>query len=134
MSANGPAGAALKGFGAAGAALGGLGVIAGAFGAHGLRAALTPERLAIWHTAANYQLIHALALVATALLLAWRPSRAARVAGWAFLAGVVVFSGSLYLLAVTDVGWLGAITPIGGVAFILGWGALAWAFRGEPVA
>jgi len=117
-------------FGVIGAALGGLAVIAGAFGAHGLRDHLGPAALAIWKTGAEYHLIHAVALVATALLLTWRPSKSARVAAWSFVAGVVVFSGSLYLLAVTDVRWLGAITPIGGTAFIVGWGALAWAFRG----
>ncbi|TNF29454.1 MAG: DUF423 domain-containing protein [Deltaproteobacteria bacterium] len=117
-------------FGVTGAVLGGLAVAAGAFGAHGLREALSPASLAIWKTGAEYHLIHALALVATALTLAWRPSRSARVAAWSFLVGVLVFSGSLYLLAVTDLLWLGAITPIGGVAFIVGWGALAWAFRG----
>lgn len=119
-------------FGVAGAALGALAVIAGAFGAHGLAETLGPMRLGTWKTGAEYHLIHALALVATALTLAWRPSRAARVAAWSFLVGILIFSGSLYLLAVTDVRWLGAITPIGGVAFIVGWGALAWAFRGAP--
>jgi len=112
-----------------GAALGALGVAAGAFGAHGLKDALAPARLANWETAAHYQLAHALALVLAALLLTWRPSRAARVAAWGFLVGIVFFSGSLYALALTDVRALGAITPIGGVGFIVGWVALAWAFR-----
>ena len=115
-------------FGALAAVLGGLGVAAGAFGAHGLKDALSPARLANWHTAADYQLVHALALVATALLLAWRPSRAALVAAWSFTAGVALFSGSLYALALTDTPALGAITPAGGVAFLVGWGALARAF------
>ncbi|PIE17220.1 MAG: hypothetical protein CSA66_06370 [Proteobacteria bacterium] len=116
-------------YGALGAAFGAVGVMAGAFGAHGLKEALSPARLAIWDTAAEYQLVHAVALVLAWLVAERVPGRAARVAGAAFACGVLVFCGSLYLLAVTDVRWLGAITPLGGVAFIVGWLALALALR-----
>lgn len=110
-----------------GAVSGFLAVAAGAFGAHALKARLTPDLLAIFETGARYQLIHALALG----LVAWAASRwpvtAPVVAGWALVAGTVLFSGSLYVLALTGQRWLGAITPLGGVAFLVGWGALAWA-------
>lgn len=118
-------------FGVIGAVIGGLGVAAGAFGAHALRAALAPDLLAVFETGARYQLVHALGLLAVALGLERRPSRALAAAGWLFVAGVVVFSGSLYALALTDVKILGAITPLGGLAFIVGWAWLAWgALRG----
>jgi uncharacterized membrane protein YgdD (TMEM256/DUF423 family) len=110
-----------------GCTFGFLAVVAGAFGAHALRDRLTPDLLAVFETGARYQMYHALALLAAA----WGTERwaggAAQVAGWCFVAGIVVFSGSLYLLALTGVRWLGAVTPLGGVAFLLGWGALAWA-------
>lgn len=118
--------------GVAGALLGLLGVAAGAFGAHGLKGSLTPARLANWDTAAHYQLIHALALIAVASLAARAPSRATLVAGWAFFVGVLLFSGSLYALALSDVLLLGAVTPFGGVGFLVGWGALAFAFARAP--
>lgn len=108
-----------------GAVLAGLGVAAGAFGAHALRH-LPDGDLAIYETAVRYQLIHALALLAVALVAAQWPGRLVHVAGWAFVTGVVVFSGSLYALVFSGIRWLGAITPIGGVAFLLGWGVLAW--------
>jgi uncharacterized membrane protein YgdD (TMEM256/DUF423 family) len=103
---------------------GALGVGAGAFGAHGLKAVLSPEMLAVWETAARYHLIHAAALLGVAAL-AERQTPGVRVAGIAFSIGIVVFSGSLYSLALSGIGWLGAITPFGGLAFILGWLALA---------
>jgi uncharacterized membrane protein YgdD (TMEM256/DUF423 family) len=106
-----------------------LGVAAGAFGAHGLRARLSTEMLAVWETAARYQLFHALALLAVALAASRWPGSAWALAGWLFAAGIVVFSGSLYLLAFTGVRWLGAITPLGGACFLAGWLALAWAGR-----
>ena len=97
-----------------------LGIALGAFGAHGLEETLTEnDRVDTWETAAFYHLIHGLALLIVALLL---PTR--RFIFGAFLVGVLIFSGSLYALAVTDVGKLGAITPIGGLSFLLGWGAL----------
>lgn len=111
-----------------GALAGGLGVVAGAFGAHGLKAILSPEGLAWWQTGALYHLVHALALLAVGLAahaaLATRP-RALRVAAWAFGVGLVLFSGSLYVMALTEVRALGAVTPFGGTAFIVGWAALA---------
>lgn len=105
--------------------LGAVGVAAGAFGAHGLKDTVSPERLEVWHTAAQYHMLHALALLAVAWLCDRAPSVAARAAGGLLVAGVLVFCGSLYLLVLLDQRWLGAITPIGGVAFIAGWIALA---------
>lgn len=112
-----------------GSVLGGLGVMLGAFGAHGLRARVSPERLANWHTATEYHLIHALALLAVGLLLRQAPQAgaAASAAGWCFTLGTLVFSGSLYLLVLSGQRWLGAITPIGGVLLIIGWACLSWA-------
>ena len=107
-----------------GAMLGFLGVAAGAFGAHAMRAKLTAERLENWKTAADYQLWHALATIAAGLAAAVWDSGVAAEAGWCFVAGTLVFSGSLYALAVTDRRKLGAITPIGGVLFLIGWGLL----------
>ena len=110
----------------AGAILGGLSVAAGAFGAHTLKTRIDADALDIFKTAALYQMIHALALVAVGLLVAsGRGGTAATVAGWAFLAGIVLFSGSLYGLALSGPRWLGPITPIGGLAMIGGWIALA---------
>jgi uncharacterized membrane protein YgdD (TMEM256/DUF423 family) len=108
-----------------GGSLGLLGVAAGAFGAHALEGTVTPERLAVFDTAARYHLVHALAIVFAGAMAMWLPL--ARVAGWLFTLGIVVFAGSLYLLVLLDAGWLGAITPIGGLAFMAGWGVLAWA-------
>jgi uncharacterized membrane protein YgdD (TMEM256/DUF423 family) len=113
-------------FFALGAVLAGLAVAAGAFGAHGLRDRLAPEMLAIFETAARYQMYHALALLAVAWAVGRWPNGNAALAGWLFLAGTVVFSGSLYVLAVSGVRWLGAITPVGGLCFLAGWGVLAW--------
>ena len=108
-----------------------LGVAAGAFGAHGLRERLTPDMLAVWETAVRYQLYHALALFAVAWALSRWPGRAGEAAGWLFVVGTVLFSGSLYLLSLSGQRWLGAITPLGGVAFLAGWACLIWtAIRG----
>lgn len=101
-----------------------LAVGAGAFAAHGLRARLAPEMLAIFETAARYQMYHALGVLVVAWYLPRWPSVAA--AGWLFIVGVLVFSGSLYLLALTGQRWLGALTPIGGLCFLAGWAVLAW--------
>ena len=114
-------------FAALGAASGFIGVAAGAFGAHGLKARLTPELLAVFDTAARYQMIHALALLAVAWAISRWPGRAAVASGWCFVAGTLIFSGSLYLLALTGVRGLGAITPVGGVLFLCGWLLLALA-------
>ena len=115
-----------------GAIVGGLGVIAGAFGAHGLEGKLDARALDVFETAAKYQLYHAPALIAVGLLaLIGRGGRAREVAGWSFLVGTLIFSGTLYALALTGIRWLGAITPIGGVALIVGWFLLA-ASAGSP--
>ena len=107
------------------AAVGGLAVALGAFGTHGLADAVTPDRLGTWRTAAQYHLVHALAGVGAGALAAARGSASARWAGRLFLAGVAVFSGSLYALVLLDLGVLGAVAPLGGLAFIAGWGTLA---------
>jgi uncharacterized membrane protein YgdD (TMEM256/DUF423 family) len=105
-----------------------LAVVLGAFGAHALRARLTPDMLAAYHTGVQYHFWHALGLLAIALTLAHFPAaQGLKWAGWLMLAGVVVFSGSLYLLAVTGARWLGAITPVGGAAFIVAWLLFAYA-------
>jgi len=110
----------------AGAISAAIAVAAGAFGAHALRARLPAEDLATFETAVRYQMYHALAMLAVAWVLTMAPdSVPARWAGWLFLAGSLVFSGSLYLLVLTDTRWLGAVTPLGGVAFIAGWLCLA---------
>lgn len=105
----------------------GLAVALGAFAAHGLRSRISPEALQTFETGARYQMYHALALLAVAWAATRWPGGAVTAAGWLFVAGTLLFSGSLYLLAVTGVRVLGAITPFGGLAFILGWLALAWA-------
>src|SRR6478609_7157743 len=110
-----------------GALMGGIGVAIGAFGAHGLRARLSPEMLAVFETGVRYHMFHALALVATALLAERMGGALITCAGWAFVAGIVLFSGSLYVLALTGMTVLGAITPLGGLAFLAGWACLAFA-------
>jgi uncharacterized membrane protein YgdD (TMEM256/DUF423 family) len=109
----------------AGAVAGLIAVGFGAFGAHALRGRLSPDMLAVFETGVRYQMYHALALLLTAALSTRMEGKAIVAAGWLFVAGIVLFSGSLYLLAVTGVTILGAITPIGGVAFLAGWAALA---------
>lgn len=108
-----------------GALAGLVGVAFGAFGAHGLRGQLSPEMLTVFETGVRYQMYHALALMLAAAIMDRVPGRAIVAAGWLFAAGIVLFSGSLYLLAVTGITVLGAITPVGGVAFLLGWACLA---------
>ena len=111
---------------------GAMSVGLGAFGAHALSARLTPALLATFETAVRYQFFHTLALIAVAVAITrWPASGLPVIAGWLFVAGMVIFSGSLYLLVLSGARWLGAITPIGGVAFIAGWLLLAWtAWRG----
>jgi uncharacterized membrane protein YgdD (TMEM256/DUF423 family) len=109
----------------AGAVAGFIAVAFGAFGAHGLRSRLSPDMLAVFETGVRYHMYHALALLLTAALAGRADSRAVVAAGWLFVAGIVLFSGSLYLLAVTGMTMLGAITPFGGVAFLAGWICLA---------
>ncbi len=96
-------------------------VVCGAFGAHALTEHLEPRMLAVWETAARYNMYHALGLFACAWLASQTKARAASVAAIAFVVGISLFSGSLYLLALTGIKWLGAITPLGGVAFLVGW-------------
>lgn len=108
-----------------GAASATLAVMVGAFGTHGLRGRLAPDMLEVFEVAARYHMTHALALMVTGLLADRRPGPAAGAAGGLFLAGTVLFSGSLYALALTGVHAFGAITPVGGLCFIIGWIALA---------
>jgi len=111
---------------AAGSVLTGLGVVFGAFGAHALEASLTPKMLSTFETGVRYQMYHGLGLLALAWAISRWPERRVVPAAWLLLAGTVVFSGSLYLLVLTRARWFGAITPIGGVALIVGWGFVAW--------
>ena len=111
----------------AGSAL--IAVGAGAFGAHALRARLSPELLAVFETGVRYQMYHAIGLLAASWALTRWPGPWAVRAGWLFLAGTLLFSGSLYTLAVSRIRWLGAITPLGGVAFLAGWACLILASR-----
>lgn len=104
-----------------------IAVAAGAFGAHGLKAMLSAEMLAVWQTAATYQTSHALGLFGIALLMHRLQSIWLARSATAMLIGIVIFSGSLYLLAVSGIRWLGAITPFGGLALLLAWAMLAWA-------
>jgi len=108
-----------------------LAVALGAFGAHGLKDRLAPEMLAVFETGVRYQIYHALALLAVAWACTRWPGAVVNASGWLFVAGTVIFSGSLYVLALSGVRWLGAITPFGGVAFLAGWLCLAWAARGS---
>lgn len=104
-----------------------LAVALGAFGAHGLEGQVSADRLDTFRTGVHYQMYHALALlfVGWAVAQGWGPLL--HWAGYCFVVGILIFSGTLYLLVLTDTGWLGAITPLGGVAFIVGWTLLAWA-------
>ncbi len=104
-----------------------ISVAAGAFGAHALRTRLSPDLLAVFETGARYQMYHALGLVAAAWAAERWPGGSVTAAGWLFVAGTVLFAGSLYALALTGMRGLGAVTPFGGTAFLAGWLALAWA-------
>jgi uncharacterized membrane protein YgdD (TMEM256/DUF423 family) len=104
-----------------------VGVAAGAFGAHSLRERLPADLLAVFETGVRYQMYHALALLLVAWAITRWPGSLAALAGWLFVAGTVVFSGSLYALSLSGQRWLGAITPLGGVAFLGGWFCLALA-------
>lgn len=117
-----------------GAIFGALSVAAGAFASHALKEKLTEKVIAIFEVGARYQMYHALALLLVGLLLTRieKPAPFLLASGWAFIVGIIIFSGSLYALSLTGIKWLGAITPLGGAAFIVGWSCLAiaaWAFK-----
>src|SRR6266480_4522256 len=107
-----------------GAVMGFVGVSLGAFGAHGLRARLSPDMLAVFETGVRYHVYHAIAIILVGLIAARLDGWLIRAAGWCFAAGIVLFSGSLYALAISGITVFGAITPIGGLAFLLGWALL----------
>jgi uncharacterized membrane protein YgdD (TMEM256/DUF423 family) len=117
---------------AAGAMSAAVAVATGAFAAHGLKARLSPEALAVFETGARYQMYAALGLLAAAWAAARWGGAAATWGGWLLLCGTLLFSGSLYALAVTGLRWLGAVTPLGGVAFIAGWVLLGVAALRAP--
>lgn len=102
-----------------------LGVAIGAFGAHGLKPFLSEQMLAAFETGVRYHLIHALGMLSAGLSLVYVPLRQFRWAGWAFFLGIVLFSGSLYVMSISGVRGLGIVTPFGGLCFIVGWGLLA---------
>jgi uncharacterized membrane protein YgdD (TMEM256/DUF423 family) len=110
-----------------------LAVALGAFGAHGLKARITPELLLVYKTGVEYHFYHAFGLILVGLA-AWRlpESGYLAAAGWAMFAGMLLFSGSLYLLALTGLAWLGAITPVGGAAFLAAWGLFTVAIVKAP--
>lgn len=111
-----------------------LAVALGAFAAHGLRNTISPELLNTFQTGVQYHMYHALALFGVGLLALYYPTQSAvRLSGWLFLVGIVLFSGSLYVLALSGIRWLGAITPLGGIAFLAGWALVAWTMlRTQP--
>lgn len=113
-------------FFALGAVSGFLAVALGAFAAHGLKSRLTAELLATFETGVRYQMYHALALLAAGWALTRWPGPVTAASGWLFVAGTLLFSGSLYALSLTGEKWLGAVTPVGGLAFLAGWLCLAW--------
>ena len=104
-----------------------IAVITGAFAAHALKTRLSPDMFTTFEVAARYQMYHALGLISVAWAASQWSSQLVAASGWLFVAGIVIFSGSLYILSLTGIRWLGAITPIGGAAFIIGWGCLLWA-------
>jgi uncharacterized membrane protein YgdD (TMEM256/DUF423 family) len=116
-----------KFFFAVGSILAFLAVILGAFGAHAFKSRLTADMLEVFDVGVRYHMFHSLGLLAVAWASAHWPQSSANMAGWFFLFGILIFSGSLYLLSVTGLRWLGAITPLGGIAFLIGWLLLAWA-------
>lgn len=110
-----------------------LGVAAGAFGAHSLKAMLSAEMLVVFETAVRYQMYHAFGLFVVGWTMTHYPHACVRLAGWMFVLGIVLFSGSLYMLSFSGVRWLGAITPLGGAAFLMGWALLAWGCWKQPI-
>ena len=114
-------------FGILGAVFAATAVGAGAFGAHALKTIVTPPMLAVYETAVRYQMYHALGLFVVAWLCGDTIDPWAARAGWLFCAGILLFSGSLYIVALAGMPWVGALTPLGGLAFIAGWLCIAWA-------
>lgn len=108
----------------AGAACGFLTVALGAFGAHGLEDILTPDRMITYQTGIEYQAYHSLALILSGILASTHSGKSIQIAIWSFITGIILFSGSLYLLAISQTSWLGIITPFGGTAFLIGWAFL----------
>lgn len=117
-----------------GGILAGLGVAAGAFGTHALDGRIAPDLLEVFETATRYHVVHALALLVVGLAAEREGGPWWNAAGWLFTAGIVVFAGSLYLLALTGIRWLGAVTPIGGACFLAGWAVLVVAALRSPSA
>jgi uncharacterized membrane protein YgdD (TMEM256/DUF423 family) len=113
-------------FFAAGSLMAFLAVALGAFAAHALKLRLSQDMLNIFETAVRYHMYHSLGLLAVAWATSRWPQSSAPLAGWSFIFGIIVFSGSLYILSLTGIRWLGAITPIGGVFFLIGWAILLW--------
>ena len=111
----------------AGAASAFIGVAAGAFGAHGLKNRLDADMMAVFEVGVRYQMYHAFALMAVAWAVGRWPGGTGNLAGYLFIAGTVLFSGSLYVLSLSGIRWLGAVTPIGGLAWLAAWACLAWA-------
>lgn len=114
-----------------GTAMAGLAVVFGAFGAHALKGKLEPEDVAVFQTGVQYQMYHALALILTGILWKSKPSKSLGNAAVSFILGIFMFSGSLYLITLSrltnaDLRWIGPITPIGGIAFIVGWGLMVY--------
>lgn len=109
-----------------GSSLAMVGVIAGAFGAHGLKGRISGGLLETFEVAVRYQMYHALGLLAVAWAVSQWSSQLINLAGWSFVIGICIFSGSLYILSLTGIRWFGAITPIGGLVLIVGWACLIW--------
>jgi len=103
-----------------------LAVALGAFGAHALKSRLTPDMFDIFEVGVRYHMYHALGLLAVAWASSHWPGSRVNAAGWAFIIGIVIFSGSLYILSIFGIRWLGAVTPVGGLAFLIGWAILVW--------
>lgn len=115
-----------------GALVAGIGVAAGAFGAHGLRPILSEKMMVVFETGVRYHLVHALAMLIAGVSAHWFNHRAFLNAGWSFFVGILIFSGSLFTLALTEIRTLGMFTPFGGLAFLIGWGFLAWGYWKAP--
>ena len=116
-----------------GALLALIGVAAGAFGAHGLRPILSEKMMTVFETGVRYHLVHALAMLIAGLSAHWFSHRIFAWAGWSFLIGILIFSGSLYTLALSEIRALGILTPFGGLAFLIGWSFLAWGYWKRPL-